>query len=114
MRRVAVLFSRGPWRGVDTAAGIDVALALLAFDFDLQVGFIGAGVELLVATDDGDERAQRLRMVAALSHHGASRLLASRDCLQARGLVPHAIVIEPVGRSDFAAWLTEAEHVISF
>lgn len=114
MKRVAVVFSRGPWRGVDAGAGIDAALAVLAFEHDLQVGFIGAGVELLAGVDEGDERAQRHRMVAALAHHGASRLLASRDCLQARGLLPRGAEIEQIDRAVFAVWLAEADHVLTF
>ena len=114
MKRVVVLFSRGPGRGVDAQAGIDAALALLAFDHDLQVGFVGAGVELLVGADHGDDRAQRHRMMAALAHHGASRLLASRDCLVARGLEPQLPDIERIDRSDFACWLSEADHVLTF
>lgn len=114
MTRVAVLFSRGPGRGVDTQAGIDAALALLAFEHDVQVGFVGAGVELLAGADHGDERAQRHRMIAALAHHGASRMLASRDCLEARGLLPRLPDIERVTRADLAHWLTEADHVLAF
>lgn len=114
MKRVAVLFARGPWRGVDALAGIDAALAVLAFERDLQVGFVGAGVELLIGADAGEERARRSRMIAALAHHGASRLLASRECLLARGLVPRVADVELVERADFPAWLAEADHVLAF
>lgn len=114
MKRVALLFSRGPGRCADAQAGIDAALALLAFEHDLQVGFIGAGVELLAGADHGDERGQRHRMIAALAHHGASRMLASRDCLDARGLSPRLSDVEQVDRSDFARWLAEADHVLAF
>ncbi|HRG15983.1 MAG TPA: DsrE family protein [Pseudomonadota bacterium] len=114
MKRVAVLFSRGPGRGVDAQAGIDAALAVLAFEHDLQVGFVGAGVELLAGADQGDERAQRHRMIAALAHHGASRMLASGECLAARGLAPQLQNIEQVERGDLANWLAEADHVLAF
>lgn len=114
MKRVAVLFSRGPGRGTDAQAGIDAALALLAFEHDLQVGFVAAGVELLAGADQGGDRAQSHRMIAALVHHGASRMLASRDCLDVRGLVPQLADIERIDREDFANWLAEADHVLAF
>lgn len=114
MKRVAVVFSRGPWRGADALAGIDAALALLAFEHDLQVAFVGAGVELLAAGVVDDERAQRARMVAALAHHGASRLLASRSDLDARDLQPAVAGVEPVDSAAIANWLAEADHVLAF
>lgn len=114
MKRVAVVFSRGPWRGVDAQAGIDAALALLAFEHDLQAGFIGAGVDMLAASVVDDERAQRPRMIAALAHHGASRMLASSACLAARGITPAEGLVESVDAATFADWLAEADHVLSF
>ena len=113
MKRVAVLFTHGAWRGVDAAAGIDAALALLAFEHDLQIGFVGAGVELLAGADDGDDRAQRHRMISALRHHGASRLLVSAPCLVAHGLRPRD-EFETVDATAFAAWLQEVDHVVAF
>jgi sulfur relay (sulfurtransferase) DsrF/TusC family protein len=114
MKRVAVVFSRGPWRGVEAQSGIDAALALLAFEHDLQVGFVGAGVELLAAGIVDDERAQRQRMIAALAHHGASRMLARSDCLARRGLEAADASVERVDAAAFADWLAEADHVLSF
>lgn len=114
MKRVAVVFSHGPWRGADALAGIDAALALLAFEHDLQVAFVGAGVELLAGSDSGDERAQRHRMVAALAHHGASRMLARRADLDARGVVPVVAGVEPLDAAVIADWLAEADHVLGF
>lgn len=114
MKRVALVFSRGAWRGVEAQAGIDAALALLAFEHDLQAGFVGAGVELLAGTETGDERSQRHRMIAALGHHGASRMLACREGLAVRGLDPLVPGVECVDRDEIAAWLAEADHVLAF
>lgn len=114
MKRVAVVFSRGPWRGAEAQAGIDAALSLLAFEHDLQAGFVGAGVELLAASMVDDERAQRQPMIAALAHHGASRMLASAACLARRGLAAADASVEPVDAATFAAWLAEADHVLAF
>lgn len=114
MKRVVVVFANSPWCGVDAAAGFDVSLALLAFEHELQAGFIGAGANLLVASDCDDERAQRWRMVAALAHHGATRLLCcgKANATLASGLSESGI--ECVDSAAFAAWLAEADHVLAF
>lgn len=114
MKRVAILFTHGPWRGVDAAAGIDAALSLLAFEHELQVGFIGAGVEMLCGSADGDERSQRHRMIAGLRHHGASTMVASRECLESRQLQPHLDGLDLLPRARFAAWLAGTDHVLCF
>ncbi|MBI2396160.1 MAG: DsrE family protein [Xanthomonadales bacterium] len=114
MKRVAILFTHGAWHGVDAAAGIDAALSLLAFEHELHVGFFGAGVELLSGSVDGDERSQCHRMVAALRHHGASSMVASRECLESRSLQPHLADIEIRPRAQFAAWLSGTDHVLCF
>jgi len=114
MSRVGVLFTRSGWRGVDSAVGIDTALAALAFEHEVDVAFVGAGVELLVRGDSSDERAQRERMIAALLHHGARSLRASSDCLERRALVPHVSGVEQMPLSALHAWLAGVDHVVCF
>ena len=114
MKRVGVLFTRGAWRGVDAAAGIDAALSVLSFEHQLSVALVGAGVELLIASDDEDERAQRHRMLAALLHHGASSLQASLECVEARSISPHLAGVELIPRRALREWLNGNDHVLCF
>lgn len=114
MKRVAVIFARSPWQGSDTLAGIDTALALLAFEHELHVAFVGDGVAMLCGEDEGDERAQRQRMVAALHHHGAVSLAASRDCLERRGLGLHLAAVELLPLETIGQRLSGSDHVLCF
>ena len=115
MKRVGVLFTRSAWRGVDVAAGIDAALAALAFDHDLSVAFVGAGVELLVGAESGeDARGQSRRMLAGLEHHGARHMLASHECLAARGLTLSLDGCETMPLAALHDWLRSTDHVLCF
>jgi sulfur relay (sulfurtransferase) DsrF/TusC family protein len=114
MKRVAVLFTCSPWLGSDTLAGIDAALAVLAFEHELVAAFAGDGVALLCGSDDGGERAQRQRMVAALHHHGATALLASADCLAARSLQPQVQALELLPLAAIGRRIAGADHVLCF
>jgi len=114
VKHVGILFTQGGHRGVDAAAGIDAALATLAFDHELSIAFAGAGVELLAAGDQREPHTVHARMIAALYHHGATRLLASRECLDERGLKPDFAWLDVVPRTDICAWLGGVEHVLAF
>lgn len=104
----------GGQRGFDAAAGIDAALATLAFDHALSVAFVGAGVELLAPSDPCEHQVVNARMIAALHYHGATLLLASRECLDHRGLEPDFPWLEVVPRADLRAWFGGVEHVLAF
>lgn len=114
MKRVGILFMHEGRDGVDAAAGIDAALATLAFDHALSVAFVGAGVELLRSSDVREPQIVHARMIAALHHHGATSLLASSECLGERGLAPDFPWLNVVPRAALLAWLEEVDHVLAF
>lgn len=113
MSRVLVMFTASAQHGGRTRDGIDLALALLAFDHQVGVLFIDDGVGMLVP----DQATAVLglpdcsRALAALAHHGAFPVAASADCLVARGIGATAIEVERLETAALASFLAEFEHV---
>ena len=77
-----------------------------------SVAAVGVGV-LSAGAGEGD-RDQRARMISALLHHGATRVLASSECLAARGVHGALADAEIVSLADIGAWLREVDHVLAF
>ncbi len=113
MSRILVMFT-GPAQGDGrTRDGLDLALALLAFDHEVGVLLVGDGVSLLVPEQAwaGLGLPESGRALAALAHHGATRVAASAACLAARGIGSTGIVVERLDAAAMADFLAEFEHV---
>ena len=117
MARILLLFSHATHDGWRAREGLDAGLAALAFDHELSLLFVGAGVCLLRTTP---QAAPGLRdwgaSLGALGAHGAERVGAAADALAAHGLAGarlrlDAIELDAAQRSD---WIRSADVVLPF
>jgi len=102
VKPVLIIFASAPWRGGRTRDGLELALALLAFDHPLGVLFVEDGVQLLVPGQNPGPSglAEVVRGLHALPHHGAAAMVASAACLRRRGITDTGL---PVARLETAA-----------
>ena len=118
MKRVLVLFRSGPHGGGGARAGLDAALAALAFDHALSALFVGDGVFALVAGQDTEAIGSKPTAPGfrALPHHGAERVGVIETDLAARGLATCdlALAVETLDAAHARAWLAESDVVLAF
>jgi tRNA 2-thiouridine synthesizing protein C len=117
MSRILLLFSHATHDGWRAREGVDAGLAALAFEHELSLLFVGAGVCLLRPGAQGTEGlrdwAPALRGLAV---HGAERIGADAEALTAHGLhgAPlrlHALTLDAAQRRD---WIRSADVVLAF
>ncbi|MGD9585160.1 MAG: DsrE family protein [Lysobacterales bacterium] len=113
MSRILVVFASSAQRGGRTRDGLELALALLAFEHEVGVLFIGDGVGMLVPDQAWGELGlpESGRALAALAHHGAVRVAASAACLAARGIRATGIPVERLEAAALADLVAEFAHV---
>ena len=102
--RVLVVFREGPAQAARVRDGIDLALAALAFDHEVDVLFLGAGAELLRGADA--ELAANLR---ALPFHG-THAIGVDAALASDGPV---FAAQPLDADGQRAWFAAATHVFA-
>ncbi len=117
MARILLLFGHATHDGWRAREGLDAGLAALAFDHELSLLFVGAGVCLLRTAS---QAAPGLRdwgpSLGALGAHGAERVGADADALAVHGLAGarlrlDAIALDAAQRSD---WIRNADVVLPF
>jgi hypothetical protein len=102
-----LLFVRGrqlaTWR-----AGFDLAQAAAALDVPLELGFVGAGVKLIVPSAADAEVVAGSGVWASLTLLGVERAYAPASCRD--GLDPDraALPVHWLDASDWRAWLRRA------
>ena len=113
MSRVLLVFSAPAQRLGRSRDGLDLALALLAFEHEVGVLFIGEGACLLAPGQDwaGIGLPETGRSLAALAHHGAVRVAASAACLAARGITDTEIAVERLDARELAEFVAGFAHV---
>lgn len=116
MRAVLLIFSSAPWRGGRARDGLDLALALLAFDHPVSVLFVEDGVQLLVPGQSPGRSglAEVARGLHALSHHGAKAMVASSDCLRGRGIAATDLAVECMEAVALGRFIKGFAHVHCF
>lgn len=102
--RILVVFREGPAQAVRVRDGIDLALAALAFDHELDVLFTGDGAALLRETG---ELGANLR---ALAFHGAHAI--GVDAALAAPSSP-VLDAQPLDAAAQRAWFACADHVFA-
>lgn len=118
MKKILLVFRRGPHGSSAGREGLEVALAALAFDQTVNALFMGDGVLLL--RHGQDTRAAQVKDFApgfrALLQHGLERAAVVSEDMAQRGMVPGDLQLaaERIDIKGAARWIAEHDICIGF
>jgi tRNA 2-thiouridine synthesizing protein C len=118
MKKILLLFRHGPHGRAGGREGLELALAALAFDHQVDALFMGDGVLLLKHGQDTHQA--HLKDYApgfrALLQHGLERAVVIGEDLAQRGLQPSDLQLaaERMDAPAAARWIAEHEVCLSF
>jgi sulfur relay (sulfurtransferase) DsrF/TusC family protein len=114
MSRILVVLRSAP--GPRAREAVDVCLAALAYEHDVSILLIAAGVLALkaVPASAGSTLPDLPRALEACRHHGLGRLAASQSCLLERALVCDIADVELLAAPAIGLLIEEHAHVLSF
>lgn len=114
MSRILVVIRSAPGPGAREA--VDVSLAALAYEHEVSILLLGAGVAALQAIPAvaSPPIPDLPRALEACRHHGLQRLAASEDCWVERGLESRLKDVEMLSPAGVAQMIEEHQHVFGF
>lgn len=114
MSRMLVVIRSAP--GPKAREAVDVSLAALAYEHDVSILLLGAGVAALQAmpTAQSPPIADLPRALEACRHHGLQRLAVSEACWLDRGLESGLSDVEMLSPAGVVQMIEEHQHVLGF
>lgn len=114
MSRILIVLRSAP--GARARGAVDVCLAALAYEHEVSILLIAAGVLALqaVPASTGSGLPDLPRALEACRHHGLRRLAASQACMSDRALDSDLADVELLASQDISRLMAEHAHVLSF
>ena len=111
MKKLLITINTAPTPDTET---LEFVLAMLAFDHEVRLAFIGDGLFWLLSNQQarklGGKSPQKL--IAALEMYGCEHIAYFENEITARGLAVTDISqsASPLSREIYAAWQADADH----